>query len=319
MSSYLITGATGYIGSQLVKKFYMQPDAEITAIVRDVDRAREMLPDMVRLIRADITDEVCMGEITGTYDYVVHCAATTQSAKMVSHPVETSNGIVLGTKNVMDAAYRCGAKSVVYLSSMEVYGDIDCRDGHRVRENEMGTVDLYRARSCYPMGKRMAENLCFSYYKEYGVPVKIARLAQTFGSGVLPSDGRVFAQFARAAINGEDIILHTAGESMGNYCGISDVLTAIELLLEYGENGQAYNVVNEENTMKIRDMAELVATRIAHGRIKVRYQILEDNRYGYAADTGLRLSAEKLRGLGWKPVCSLETMYLQLIETFTVL
>ena len=70
----------------------------------------------------------------------------------------------------------------------------------------------------------MCECLCSAYASEYQLPVKIARLAQTFGAGVNPSETRVFAQFARSLIHGEDIILHTEGKSYGNYCdgGISE-------------------------------------------------------------------------------------------------
>ena len=159
----------------------------------------------------------------------------------------------------------------------------------------------------------MAENICYSYYEEYGVPIKIARLAQTFGTGVLPSDRRVFSQFAKAVREGTDIILHTKGHSMGNYCGISDAVLGIITILENGANGEAYNVVNESNTMTIRQMAELVADKIADGKIRVVYDIAEDNQYGYAADTSLRLSSRKLRALGWEPKESLEEMYTQLV------
>ena len=183
-------------------------------------------------------------------------------------------------------------------------------------ENEAGDggVDLLSVRSCYPLGKRMAENLCYSYFQEYGVPVKIARLAQTFGRDVPPSDNRVFSQFAHAVQAGEDIVLHTEGNSMGNYCGIDDAVSGILTILEKGENGEAYNVVNEENTMTIRQMAQLTASQVAGGRIGIRFEIPADNHYGYAADTGLKLSGEKLIRLGWKPEENLTDMYQDLLR-----
>ena len=100
---------------------------------------------------------------------------------------------------------------------------------------------------------------------------------------------------------------------MGNYCGIHDAISGIMTILEKGTNGEAYNVVNEANTMTIRQMAELVADRMADGRINVVYDITDHERYGYAADTTLRLSGEKLMSLGWKPEEDLENMYSQLI------
>lgn len=198
---------------------------------------------------------------------------------------------------------------MVYLSSMEVYGKIDCGNERRAQEWEAcrGEVEILNVRSCYPMGKRMAESLCYSYYKEYGIPVKIARLAQTFGKEIMDTDNRVYAQFARAAKNGRNIVLHTDGGSMGNYCELDDAVRGILTILKKGKDGEAYNVVNEENTMTIRQMAELVADRVAGGKIRVVYGRTNEN--SYAPDTGLRLSGGKLESLGWRPTKTLYDMY----------
>lgn len=166
---------------------------------------------------------------------------------MVTNPVEVTDSIVNGTKHILDFAGQCGAKSVVNLSSMEVYGQLDCTGGKRATEEQQGYIDVIRIRSCYPLAKRMAENLCCSYFKEYGIPVKTARLAQTFGQGANPEDTRIFAQFARAVRNGRELVLHTVGNSMGNYCDINDTVEAVLFLLQYGEKDQIYNVVNEAN------------------------------------------------------------------------
>lgn len=167
-------------------------------------------------------------------------------------------------------------------------------------------------RSCYPLAKRMAENICYCYFREYGIPVKVARLAQTFGKGVLPGENRVFVQFAHSVLEGRDIVLHTCGSSVGNYCDIEDAIKGILTILEKGTEGEAYNVVNESNTMTIREMAEMVCRKLAADQIKVVYDIPKENVYGYAAETGLRLSGKKLESLGWKPVKGLEEMYQDL-------
>lgn len=321
MRKYIITGAAGYIGSMLVKYIgEKDKDAEITVFVRDRTKAENMLSRDVRIADLDLRDSRCAERLSETgisADYIIHCASITASAEMITHPVEVIESIVNTTQNILEFARQCQIKSMVYLSSMEVYGNIDCLDGHRITEDEVsrGEVELLSSRSCYPLGKRMAENICYSYFKEYGVPVKIARLSQTFGEGVLSSDKRVFAQFAKAATEGSDIVLHTEGHSMGNYCGIHDSISGIMTILEKGVSGEAYNVVNEANTMTIRQMAELVADKIAGGKIKVVYDIPEDNQYGYAADTALRLSGEKLMSLGWKPREDLENMYYQIIKS----
>lgn len=316
LNTYLITGAAGYVGSNLIK--YIQEsdiNAKIIALVRDSSKVQSMHLGDIDITITDLTDRNTMKGLHLEADYIFHCASITKSAEMISHPVEVIESIVNTTQNIMDLAVRCNAKSVVYVSSMEVYGNMDCSDGHRVTEDEMGEVNILNTRSCYPVGKRMAENICYSYFKEYGVPVKIARLSQTFGRGILPNDNRVFMQFARAAKNKKNIILHTLGNSMGNYCGIEDAVRGMMIILKMGVNGEAYNIVNEDNTMTIREMAELVCGEIADDRIAVEYDIpKEANKYGYASDTGLRLSGSKLAALGWRPNQTLKQMYIDVIS-----
>lgn len=241
-------------------------------------------------------------------DYMIHCAAPTVSSYMVSNPAETADSVVSGTRSMLELAGRFSVKSMVYLSSMEVYGKVS-DIGRPRREDELGDIPLDSVRSCYPMGKRMAEHYCHIYSQEYGVPVKTARLAQVFGKGVRPEDSRVYMQFARAAAGGQDIILRTQGLSMGNYCASEDAVNAVFTILEKGRDGETYNVVNEANTMRICQMAELVAAKVAKGSTKVKIEPEDVRKTGYAPDTELRLSGDKLRQLGWKPTKGLVEMY----------
>lgn len=323
MAKYLITGASGYVGSMLTRHLLQENNgAEIMAVVRNMTKARQILPDKVVLAQADVSDMVMLKAALldssdgFPFDYVIHCAAVTKSAEMVLHPVEVSRGIIFGTQNVLELAKCGGAKSIVYLSSMEVYGNIACHAEKVAVEEEAarGEVDLLNIRSCYPLSKRMAENLCFSYYKEYGLPIKIARLAQVFGHGVPMEDNRVFSQFARAVKENKNIVLHTDGSSMGNYCAIEDAVNGILKILECGENGEAYNVVNESCTMTILEMAELVCAEFSGGKSRVVFDIPEQNVHGYAANTSLRLGSEKLQELGWRPTKGLKEMYGDLLS-----
>lgn len=320
MDKYLITGATGYIGSQIIKFITSNSneDLSITVIVRNIKKAEQLLPPFVKIVELDLANDKLKESLGVDFDYIIHCASITKSSYMVQYPVQVIESIVNTTQNICELARHCpNLKGIICLSSMEVYGSMDCSDGHKTTEEEVGegVVDVLNARSCYPLGKRMSENICYSYFREYSLPIKIARLAQTFGQGVLSTDKRVFAQFAKSVIEEKDIILHTDGKSTGNYVEINDAVKAILLILKEGNPGEAYNVVNEECTMTIRQMAELVAQEIAMGKIKLKFDIPEENTFGYATPTGLRLSGSKLQKLGWQPTASLVDMYREMIGT----
>ena len=321
--TYLITGITGFLGSMTANELmhseeYKQGRIKITGITRDILRARQIFnstghQELLR-VEADIRDrDDLLSAIDSSVDYIIHCASVTQSAEMVRHPVETADSIVMGTRNMLELAKKLQIKSMVCLSSMEVYGTVG-DIGRPRKEDELGEVELFSPRSCYPLGKRMAEHYCYIYQQEYGVPVKISRLAQTFGKGIRPDDNRVYMQFACAVNEGRDIVLKTMGNSMGNYCASDDAVNAVFTILYCGRDGEAYNVVNEENTMSIREMAELAAGQTAGEQIKVKIELEDPNMTGYAPDTGLKLSGEKLRQLGWHPSKNLAEMYRDVIR-----
>jgi UDP-glucuronate decarboxylase len=316
-STVLITGATGLIGSLLVKALYTADqkhrlNLNILAAVRNKRVAETLFRGFdIRLIEQDIRE---LFIIDGKLDYIIHCAAVTGSRDMAAFPVECIQTAVYGTENILMLANEKRAKSVVYLSSMEVYGSTDPAL-EKVTEDKLGFLDLTSPRSCYPESKRICECLCNCYFSEYKVPVKIARLAQTFGAGVSKEDGRVFAQFAKSVIEGRDIVLHTDGSSTGNYCYTADAIKGILLLLLKGENGQAYNISNEQAHMTIYQMAQLVAQRVAGGKISVVFDIPKDSStYGYAPKVKMKLCSDKIRALGWTPSFGLEEMYKRMIE-----
>lgn len=146
----------------------------------------------------DINDEL---QLDGPVDYIIHTASITSSAQFVKEPVETILTMVQGCKNILKFAYEKRVCSFVYLSSLEVYGiPFEENQISLFSENNFGYLDPCKVRSSYPEAKRLAESLCISYFSQYNVPVKIVRLCQTFGPGVSYNDSRVFAEFARCAI-----------------------------------------------------------------------------------------------------------------------
>lgn len=315
-SKFLITGATGLIGSTLIHCILaLHKNVQIIAPVRNYEKAKTLFSEVemlnIQLIECDIVnynyDEL------DDIDYIVHCAAPTASKFFIEFPVETFDIIYSGTKAFLDYARKHVVKGFIYLSSLEVYGEIH-DDSKKVTEDVQGFLDVMAVRSSYPMAKRAAENLCSLYATEYGVPVMVARLTQTTGAGIAKDDNRVIAQFARLAANGQDIILHTTGESARSYCYTTDAISAILHILLNGKIGEAYNVANEETYISARDMAEYVRNNF-NPSINVRVEL--NDKMGYAPVTKLNLSVEKLMKLGWMPKYGLHEIFGRLIESFT--
>lgn len=318
--SILITGATGLVGSLLVKSLIYSNDKNalnltILPLVRNKEKAEQIFgklleKECVELITGDINSKL---SILQKVDFIIHGAAVTTSKIMISKPVEVVLTALNGTINLLELAKEKKVESMVYLSSMEMYGSFD--NNLVVEEKDLGYINPLEVRSNYPESKRMCENICIDYLSEYDIPVKIARLAQTFGAGILPGENRVFAQFARSVINKENIVLHTAGKSEGNYCYTRDCVVGVLTILLEGSNGEAYNICNEDTHTTIGNMAKMVADKVANGEITVIYDIPTENTFGYAKDTRMKLSSNKLRNLGWKPSVGLEEAYIRLIQS----
>ena len=317
-ASILITGATGLICSQIVwslacHSVAMEKDLQILALVRNEEKARSMFGSLMDagLVTLCVGDIVSPLKVEQHVDYIIHGASATSSRYFVEKPVETIVTALKGTQNVLELAREKKVRKVVYLSSLEVYGTPD-NTREYISESDYGYIDPMQVRSSYSEGKRMAECMCVSYTKEYNVPVVVARLSQTFGPGVSYSDGRVFAEFARCAIEKRDIVLHTQGKTLRTYCYLRDAISALFCLMLRGEAGQAYNVTNMDTAITIRDMAQLVCT-LAEG-IQVTIDIPEDiAAFGYNPEMVIRLDSKKLQDLGWNAEVGIKEMFVRLI------
>ena len=315
--TFLITGATGLIGSVLVKCLLelnrqMQLGIKVIAVVRSLDKAQNVFADEYSQIdfRQLELSEITQEHIGCIVDYVVHLASPTASKFFVEHPVETLRTAVEGTTVVLEFAKNAKVKSVVYASSLETYGSNHKEDW--LKEDFQGYVNPTEVRSSYNIGKRTCECLCHAYAKEYGVNVMIARMTQTFGAGVEYNDGRVFAQFARKAIEGSDIELHTTGDTCRMYCYTTDAVSAMLYLLLKGKRGEAYNIANKDSYISIRDMAYLVKNEFNQN---INVVVAPKENQGYAPETKLRLDTTKIEALGWKPNYSLYQMFDRLIAS----
>ena len=306
-SVVFITGATGLIGSMLIKTLLEAVkeygfDIKIVGQIRNTDKARRIFGNQFDKIK--FTDGYNVN-----CNYIVHTVSPTKSKFFIEHPVETIKASVGSTMEILEAARNNNA-SMIYLSSMEQYG-IPYEKGEKMTEDKVGIIDHLNVRASYSESKRLCECLCASYANEYGLDIKIARLAQTFGAGIPLSDNRMPIQFARSVVEKKNIILHTEGKSISNFVYLSDAIEGILTILTKGIKGCAYNVCNDQETRSVREIAELVCSDVADGEIRVQIEIMDN--MGYAPDVDMYLNSEKLRKLGWEAKVSMIDAYKRLV------
>ena len=313
--TYIVTGSTGLIGAALVRTLAARGD-HVVAAARNIAKVKRLFGPIegVDIVEWDVTrplDTSLLSIPSPSGTCLVHAAAETASRGFVERPVETIGTILDGTRNVLEFARTARLGKVVFLSTMEVYG---APTSDPVAEGDFGVLDPAAVRSSYPEAKRLAENLCAAYAKEFGVDVTIARLTQTFGPGVVRGDTRIFAQFAEAVLEKRDIVLHTEGRTARCYCYIDDAVSAILTLVAKGAPGEAYNVANPATFCTIREMADMLAA--AHPPTRVVVDLAGAAGRGYAPEFRMRLSTAKLEALGWKPRTGLIDAYDNLIASW---
>lgn len=313
-----ITGATGLIGFNLISALaYMNIKLDMPlkmlALVRNEAAARERFKEILAEgapLKFVVGDLEHIPEVPDAIDYIIHGGSPTASRYFAEHPVETIRMNLAGASTLLEMAREKQVESFLFLSSMEVYGSLHREE--KVAEDHESFVDTMNPRSSYPEAKRMIEAMCSSYAAQYNVPAKVIRLTQTFGAGVRREDNRVYAQFMRAGMNHEDIVLLTRGGTRHSYLYTADAVTSILAVLLKGENGEAYNAANEETYCSIRDMAELVAGMF---NVKVMIKNSEESSKLYPEESYMNLSVKKLNEILWQANFSLQEMFMRMKET----
>jgi UDP-glucuronate decarboxylase len=318
----LVTGATGLIGSSLVKALLWydaasDADLRVLALTRDRTRAEATF---AQPLAAGAPLTFVEGDVAGLnletqVNLIIHGASVTSGQDYVRHPVRTIRTTVGGTERILEIAREHDVESVVYLSSVEVYGAPD--GSRRIAESDLCGFDPMVVRSSYPESKRMAEAMCCGYAAEFGVHAKVLRPTLTFGPGIAYDEARVFASVARSALSGRDLVLHTPGESERSYLYTADAVTAILAVLLEGQDGQAYNAANEDTYCSIRSMADLVARTCGPAPVAVRVEA-QDGTSTYPPTLKMDLDTAKLQALGWRPTVGLEEMYRRMIAAMGV-
>jgi len=222
-------------------------------------------------------------------------------------PVQTTKVSVHGSINMLGLAKRVKAK-VLQASTSEVYGDPTV---HPQKEDYWGNVNPVGVRSCYDEGKRCAETLFFDYRRQHRLPIKVARIFNTYGPGMHPNDGRVVSNFIIQALRNEDITIYGTGNQTRSFCYVSDLVDGLMRLMQ--TPGEVTGPVNLGNPVEftIRQLAETVIS-LTGSSSKIAYRPLpEDDPSQRCPDIGV---AQNL--LGWVPRVQLRDGLMKTIEYF---
>lgn len=300
--SILITGATGLICSSVVDiLLYLnrkqQAGNRIILAGRSQERTKNRFCDFMVDIDYEFIyyDATTDQEIEAQVDYIIHGASNANPAVYTKEPVETMLANIIGLNKLLFMAARMNVQRLLYVSSSEVYGSK--QDVRFYHEGDYGFVDILNPRAAYPSAKRAAETLCIAYSEEYQVDTIIVRPGHIYGPSITESDDRASAQFTRAAVQGKDIVMKSAGNQLRSYCYTLDCASAILVVLLNGEKGSAYNISNKNSVVSIRNMAEALATTTG---TKIVFQNPSDiEAKGYNLMNNSALEAKRLERLGW--------------------
>lgn len=320
-STVLITGATGFIGRNLVKVLLeimnRGNNGKIIAVCRSWDKAEQVFKCLgqshfLEICQKDILSPVI---IEGKIDYIIHAASIAASKYFKSVPVDVICPNVIGTYNLLKLAEEKKVQSFLFLSSGAVYGD-DSDAEHDLMEQESFGIDALEPDNCYAISKKMGENLCVSFMRQYQVPVKIIRIAHTYGPGIDLQDGHVYSDFVQNVLLNHNIHIKGTGQNKRPFCYISDAIVAILLILLKGECGHAYNMANNSQFLSIRQLAEKISYEIYPE--KELQVIIEDKRDEcYEGEVKeVSIDTKKLEMLGWKPEINVLEGFRKTVESF---
>lgn len=317
----MVSGATGLIGSHVVKQIdcinemYLS-GIKIVVLYRDEGKRTKlenelMNSNLAEFVKCDVEDGI---PYEGAVDYIVHCAGFSGGTKMhLKDPVKVFDTGLNGTRNLLDFSADHSVSGFLYVSTYEIYGDNSTEE--RITEDFPCQLDTFIPRNSYAEIKRLCESLLCAFSTKYGFNTYAVRLTSTFGSGVKYNDSRFFAEFARCAIEGRDIVLKSHGRTVRSYLDADDAALAFLYVLANGQNCNAYNLTNMNNEISIKDIAERII-KLSGSDIELIFDVPEDaHKLGLRKEGRTVMDASKLEAIGWKPVWSLDDTLEKLIQS----
>lgn len=309
----LVTGATGLIGSCVVEILMSREniDYHVYASGRNESRVYKLFAGYQKspffhFVKHDVVEPL-VSDVN--FHYIIAAASGANPVLYSTDPVGVMKANFEGVDHLFVYGVKHHLEKFIYISSGDVYGE---GDGRVFTEDYSGYVDPLNLRSCYTSAKRATETLCISYACQYGVEVCIARPCHTYGPNFTDSDTRVYAQFIRNILNGEDIVMKSNGEQVRSWCYVVDCALGILYVLFNGQNKEAYNISDNNSVISIREMAEIIA-KIGGKKVVINAPSEIEQR-GFNVVKKEVLDSSKLQKLGWTSLCGIEEGFTHTIK-----
>lgn len=325
-SRVLVSGAGGFLGGYLTRTLLglhalgkVDVPVRVVGMVRDVARAQQRLIDLAQnphfaLMPWDL-NTIGVPDI-GDCDYVLHAASQASPRFYGSDPTGTLLPNTIGTAALLEALRRTKmTKGMLFVSSSEVYGAVEGEA--TLAEIDYGSVDPATVRACYAESKRMGETMCMAWHQQYGIPTYIVRPFHTYGPGLQPNDGRVFADFVFNVLRGESIVMNSDGSARRAFCYVSDAIAGFFSVLLKGNPAQPYNVANPAGELSVMELAELLVCLYPEKGLVVNRRYAPGGlEYLSSAYTRLIPDITRLSSLGWSANVSPATGFRRMIEAY---
>jgi len=305
----VVTGGSGFLGSHLCDRL-LTLGAEVICIDNFFTGARRNIEHLIgekrfELIRHDVTFPIYL-EI----DQIYNLACPASPIHYQRDPVQTTKTSVHGAINMLGLAKRVKAK-ILQASTSEVYGDpIE----HPQTEDYWGNVNPIGARSCYDEGKRCAETLFFDYWRQHKLPIKVARIFNTYGPRMHPHDGRVVSNFIVQALLGRDITIYGDGSQTRSFCYVDDLVDGLVRLMQTGDDVTGPINIGNPVEFSILQLAQEVVDLTASKSRLVRKPLPKDDPKQRQPNIS---KARQL--LGWQPTTTLKEGLKKTIAYFDAL
>ncbi|MBW9114989.1 SDR family oxidoreductase [Rhizobium cauense] len=302
----LVTGGAGFVGSNICARLLEQGHHVVCMdnFSTGAEQNVAALLDNARfsLLRQDITQAIAVD-----VDQIYNLACPASPIHYQADPIGTLKTNVVGALNILELSRQRNIP-VLQASTSEVYGDPHV---HPQSESYWGNVNPIGPRACYDEGKRSAETLFFDYRRQFGLPVKVARIFNTYGPRMHPSDGRVVANFVVQALSGRDLTIYGDGTQTRSFCYVDDLVAGLIAMMNSGpEVTGPLNLGNPEE-FTIRELADIVL-ELTNSSSRIVHQPLPTD------DPRQRLPdiAKARRLLGWAPTIRLREGLVRTIAYF---